>query len=140
MLTELPLAEELKNCMGSKAITAWNKICDFIGQNYDMESLWDKGGKYGKYVLRFKKGGKTLCTLYVRDDQFGCWIILGQNERDRFEKSRDDFTDEFQNIYNAANVFRDGKWIMIEVSDDHLVDDIKKMLMIKKKPNKNRGI
>jgi len=136
MLTEAPSPDVLMSHMGSNAIMAWNKICDFMDQNYDMEPLWDYGGKYGKYVLRFKKGGKTICTLYVRDNQFGCWMILGQNERDKFERSRDDFTYEIQSIYDTTTVYHDGKWIMLELSDDHLVDDIEKMIIIKKRPNK----
>lgn len=139
MLTEIPSSETLENCMGSKAITAWNKICDFIDRNYDTRLFWDNGGKYGKYVLRFKKGGKTLCTLYVRDIKFGCWIIFGQTERDKFERSRDAFSEEIKNIYDATDNYHDGKWIMLEVSDDHLVQDIEKMLIIKKSRIRNKN-
>lgn len=63
-------------------------------------------------------------------------MIFGQNERDKFERSRSDFTDEVRSIYDAATIYHDGKWVMLEVSDDYLVDDIEKMIIIKKKPNK----
>lgn len=136
MLTETPSREELKSRLGTRAFAAWMKICDFIDQNYETELLWGSGGKYGKYVLRFKNGAKTLCTLYVRENQFGCWVILGQVERDRFEESRAAFSYEIRNIYDTTPVFHDGKWVMLEISDDHLSNDIIKMILIKKKPNK----
>ncbi|BCJ94451.1 hypothetical protein acsn021_20200 [Anaerocolumna cellulosilytica] len=136
MLTEVPSTEVLLSHLGSTAITAWNAICDFIDQNYNMELFWDNGGKYGKYVLRFKKSGKTLCTLYVKDKQFECWIILGKTERDKFELERNNFMEEIQTIYDATHVYHDGKWVMLEVPDIHLVEDIKKLILIKKKPNK----
>ena len=103
MLTEAPSPDVLKSHMGSSTMMAWNTICAFIDQNYDMEPSWNYGGKHGKYVLRFKKGGKTICTLYVRDNQLGCWMIFGQNERDKFERSRSDFTDEVRSIYDAGH-------------------------------------
>lgn len=45
-----------------------------------MDRVWDNGGKYGKYVLRFQKSKKTLCTLYIRDNQLGVWITNGSVE------------------------------------------------------------
>jgi hypothetical protein len=136
MLIEAPSPDILLSCLGDTAMRAWNEICDFIHRNYDMESLWDNGGKYGKYVLRFKKAGKTLCTLYVQDNQFGCWIIFGKSERDKFEEKRAIFTDKIRTLYDDTAVYHDGKWVMLEVSDDYLVGDIEKMILIKKKPNK----
>ncbi len=138
MAIEAPSRDELLLHLGSTAMQTWNALCDFIDQNYEMEALWDNGGKYGEYVVRFKKSGKTLCTLYVRDRHFGCWIIFGKNEREKFENEKSIFTTETQNIYDATAVYHDGKWVMLEVSDEHLMDDIQKMLLIKKKPNKKK--
>ncbi|MHA6530781.1 DUF3788 domain-containing protein [Paenibacillus sp. BAC0078] len=136
MLTPIPSQTTLQEHLGSSAMIAWDAIADFIDQNYEMDSLWSNGGKYGKYVLRFKKSGKTLCTLYVRDNQFGCWVIFGKAEREKFEKDRVLFSDEVQRIYDAAHVYHDGKWVMLDIYDDHLIEDIQKMIRLKKKPNK----
>lgn len=59
-------------------------------------------------------------------------------ERDKFESERDSFTEEVRNIYDATAVYHDGNWVMLEVSDGYLVDDIKKMIWIKKKTNKKQ--
>lgn len=60
MLTEAPSPDVLKSHMGSSTMMAWNTICAFIDQNYDMEPSWNYGGKHGKYVLRFKKMAKPF--------------------------------------------------------------------------------
>ena len=42
-------------------------------EHYDMDSLWDKGGKAWKYKYKYKyrRGGKTLCALYARENCVG---------------------------------------------------------------------
>ncbi|MFD3260205.1 DUF3788 family protein [Paenibacillus lentus] len=53
-------------------------------------------------------------------------------------RNRSNRTEEVRNIYDATAVYHDGNWVMLEVSDGYLVDDIKKMIWIKKKPNKKQ--
>jgi len=36
-----------------------------------------------------------------------------------------------------AKTYHDGKWIMFELVDNTLFDDMRKLLAIKRKPNKN---
>ena len=45
-----------------------------------MDCLWDKGGKAWKYEYKYRRGGKTLCVLYARENCVGFMIILGKTE------------------------------------------------------------
>ena len=42
--------------------------------------MWDKGGKAWKYKYKYRRGGKTLCVLYERENCVGFMIILGKTE------------------------------------------------------------
>lgn len=136
MLENIPLKEELVKLMGDNCFKAWEHICNFINQNYNMETIWNKGGKGGIYECKFRKNNKTLCALYARKQQFGFMIIFGKAEREKFELVREEFSKEIQHIYDESTTYHDGKWMMIEVFDNSLLEDIKKLILIKKKVNK----
>ena len=50
-------------------------------------------------------------------------VILGKDERLKFEKDRENYSKEVQQIYNEAQTYHDGKWIMFEPIDTSLFDD-----------------
>ena len=63
-------------------------------------------------------------------------VILGKDERLKFEKDRENYSKEVQQIYNEAQTYHDGKWIMFEPIDTSLFDDFIRLLRIKRKPNR----
>ena len=63
-------------------------------------------------------------------------IILGKNERLKFETDRENYSKEVQEIYDKAQTYQDGKWIMFEPVDTSLFDDFINLLRIKRKPNR----
>ena len=41
-------------------------------------------------------------------------IILGKDEQLKFETDRENYSKEAQKIYDGAQMYHDGKWIMFE--------------------------
>lgn len=62
-----------------------------------------------RYVCKYRRGGKTLCTIYANDVSLCIQIVFGKNEREKFELEQDQYTHKIQTIYNEANTFHDGK-------------------------------
>lgn len=134
MLESLPSETELKNLLGDAVHEAWQAVVAHIGENYLMDSVWDSGRKAGKYELKFRRSGKTLCALYARDGVFGFMVIYGGKEREIFDSRRNEFPEAVLNVYDATRTYHDGKWIMIDVADSTLLPTIRAMIAIKKKP------
>ena len=67
-------------------------------------------------------------------------IILGKDERLKFEADRDTFSQEVQRIYDETQTYHDGKWLMFEPMDTTLFDDFTRLLRIKRKPNRKQFI
>ena len=63
-------------------------------------------------------------------------IILGKDERLKFEADRGNYSKEVQEIYDEAQTYHDGKWVMFEPVDTSMFDDFMKLLCIKRKPNR----
>ena len=75
-------------------------------------------------------------VLYAKEKTLGFMVILGKDERAKFEIQRGQFSNEVQMIYDAATTFHDGKWIMFELKDTKLFNDMERLLLIKRKPNR----
>ena len=136
MLDAIPNEEEMTALVGQSLYNVWNRLCALIDEKYDMDCLWDQGGKAWKYEYKYHRGGKTLCALYARESCVGFMIILGKDERSKFEADRENYTKEVQKIYDEAQTYHDGKWIMFEPVDTSLFQDFIRLLSIKRKPNR----
>ena len=128
---------EVKEKLG-KASSAWEKLAGYIRCHYEMDEDWWEGNPAHKHHsnLRFRRGGKTLITLALRDNYFIAAIVFGKEERDKFEEYRKEFGEDVCKEYDAAQVLHDGKWLGFDIYDEFLISNIIRLLQIKRKPNR----
>lgn len=103
-------------------------------------------GKYaldevpGKYYdidcLKFRQGKKTILSINIHEDHYDFQIIFGKAEREKFDAQRDAFPKEIQDLYDKAHTYHDGKWMLIRVEDVAALEAVKRMILIKKNPNR----
>lgn len=136
MLEKTPNSEDMIALIGLSLYDIWTKLCAVIDEKYDVERLWDKGGKAWTYEYKYRRGGKTLCALYARENCIGFMIIFGKDERQKFEDNRQFYSEPVRKIYDEAKTYHDGKWVMFEPIDTTMFDDFIKMLQLKRKPNR----
>lgn len=136
MLDTAPNAEQTAALTGAQLYEVWSKLCALIDESYDMERVWNTGGKAWTYEYKYRRGGKTLCALYARENCIGFMVILGKDERAKFEADRECYSEEVQRIYDEARTYHDGKWVMFEPEDTSLFVDFMGLLRIKRKPNR----
>ncbi|MCL2312388.1 MAG: DUF3788 family protein [Firmicutes bacterium] len=112
-------------------------------QNVSAETMRFMRGKYvadevgnGKNELKFRRGNKTILTIYIYEDRYDFLVIFGKAEREKFEKHRSEFLQKIQEIYNNSKTYHDGKWMKIPVADLETLETIKRLILIKKKPNR----
>jgi len=129
---------EVEARIGKRASLAWEKLTAFIRYNYELDEDWREGNPAHRHHsnLRFCRGQKTLITLCIRENYFIAAIVLGREERDRFENRRKEFGEPLYKEYDSAEVFHDGKWLGFEIYDDSVIDDIIRLIQIKRKPNR----
>lgn len=135
-----PTREDMQNLLGQPLYKVWVEVNRLIESRYEMDQLWNHGGKHWTYEYKYRRGGKTLCTLYAKENVFGVLIIFGKHEREKFEAERDDYSAEVQHIYEESTTYHDGKWMMFDLSDSSLFSDLEKLLRIKRKPNRKSSI
>lgn len=133
---QIPTPETLEALTGKELYDLWTSLHQLIEQKYNMEQMWNHGGKKWTYEYKYRRGGKTLCALYAKEQMIGFMVILGKDERTKFESMREMFSNAAQKIYDETTTFHDGKWLMFELKDTSLFNDIERLLSIKRKPNR----
>jgi len=133
---QIPTPETLEALTGKELYDLWTSLHQLIEQKYNMEQMWNHGGKKWTYEYIYRRGGKTLCALYAKEQTIGFMVILGKDERTKFESMREMFSNAAQKIYDETTTFHDGKWLMFELKDTSLFNDIERLLSIKRKPNR----
>lgn len=136
MLEKIPSGEEMAELLGPKLYEVWVELCAAIDEKYEMEQIWDRGGKEWRYEYKYRRGGKTLCALYAREGCMGFMVIFGRTERDKFGEARDAFPKAIQKAYDSAQTYHDGKWVMFQPEDTNYVADYVRLLAIKRRPNR----
>lgn len=133
---QIPTPETLEALTGKELYDLWTSLRQLIEEKYNMEQMWNHGGKKWTYEYKYRRGGKTLCALYAKEQTIGFMVILGKDERTKFESIREMFSNAAQKIYDETTTFHDGKWLMFELKDTSLFNDIERLLSIKRKPNR----
>ena len=127
---------ELQDIMPPNIFALWNEVVEKIESLYEMEKVWDKGGKEAKYVLRFRRGGKTLVSLFPKENAIGILVIYGKDERGKFEANHAAFSDDVTAEYEKAHTYHDGKWIVYYLPNENVLRNLPTLLAIKRKPNR----
>jgi hypothetical protein len=115
-------------------------------QKVSEETMRFMRGKYrldevpGKYYdidcLKFRQGKKTILSINLHDDRYDFQVIFGKAEREKFEERRDEFPLCIHDIYDNSKTQYDGMWMLIPVADLDTLEAVKKLILIKKNPNR----
>lgn len=94
------------------------------------------GMYYNIPCVRFRQGKKTIVSINLHEDYYDFQIVLGRVEREKFEVVKHEFPLEIQELYDREPTRHDGKWLLIRVADLKTLEAVKKLILIKKKPNR----
>ena len=132
----MDMKDQVTHLLSEETLSIWNKLTAAIDLLYDVDRLWDKGFGNWKVEYKYRRGGKTFCTFYAKEDVANLLIIYGKAEREKFEKIKDSLSKSMQDIYERTEVLHDGKWLWLPIDDKISIEDIITMLKIKRRPNR----
>ncbi len=106
----------------------------FLRGQYRLDEV--AGVHSGNRCVRFRQGSKTIVTVLLHPDYLDFLIVFGMAERQKFEEQRNEFSKEIQDLYDNERTLHDGKWLLIRVDDLPTLENVKKLIVLKKKPNR----
>jgi len=131
-LTSTALAELL----GAAKAAKWQQLTACIECFYEMDQLWNKGFGQWLYEYKYRRGGKTLCTFYAKQDTATLLVVLGKAEREKFDRQREDFSESLLQLYDATESYHDGKWLWIPLDETLAENEVLALLKLKRRPNR----
>lgn len=113
----------------------FSRFCAEVKSRYDctekiefsacsMEKGWN---------VKFRKAGRTLCTIYPRESFFTVMVVVGPKEKEAVEALLPDCTATLQTVYEQTTEGNGQRWLMIDLEDaDDLYRDLFRLIAIRR--------
>lgn len=131
-----PTETEILNTIGRT--TAWLDLRQYLEGNYDFVPELVFYGKYG-WTIRYRKSGKTLCSLFPEKGAFTALVVLGKKEAEKALSMLDEFSPGVRSLLGNTEQLHDGRWLWIKVLTIDDSNDIKVLLRVKRRPKKAKS-
>ena len=115
--------------------TLWNELCLFVENTYSISPKleFSKCSMQKGWNIKYKKGSKSLCTLYPMDGYFIVLIVIGKKELAEANIVIPTCSIYTQNLFLVTPSYSFGKWLMIEVREKSTFEDVKKLVKLRVK-------
>jgi len=91
--------------------------------------------KHG-WNVRYRKSGKTLITLTPEKGAVLVLMVLGKEESKKVLSMRNELSPKVYRLIENAKQLHDGRWLWIRLFQTEDAEDIERLLLIKRKPEK----
>ncbi|QOX63574.1 DUF3788 domain-containing protein [Anoxybacterium hadale] len=87
--------------------------------------------------VKYQKSGKSLCTIYPMEGFFIVLVVIGAKETAETEAgvAIGAFTPYIRELYENTPFSCGGRWLMIRVTSEEILADVKKLIALRVKPN-----
>ena len=111
-----PTVSEMSEFVGNPL---FDELCGYMESEYQAcEKVEYSGEKaFLGWNLKFRKAGRTLCTVYPRKGYFPMLLIVGRKEKDRVEALLPSMSEEFTQLYENTRECMNQRWLMLDFSE-----------------------
>jgi len=115
----------------------WDNLDDYLRQTYNVKPklsysncAMDKGMWKG-WNVKYKKSGKSLCTLYPKHGYILSLLPIGSREMGEAELLMPLCTEYTQTLFKKTACGRSGKSLAFEVKDADVLHDMKNLISLR---------
>lgn len=138
-----PTDGDMISVIGPGLAGGWTELRRFLVETYDLEPILNFGGPRYGWNLQHRKGGRPLCEMYPECGSFTVLVILGSKELEEALAQLDSFGLTVRHALLDTPRYHDGCWMYMRMNDaltvDQDVQDIERLILIKKKPPKKKA-
>lgn len=113
----------------------WADLNTFLQESYEIKPSYSYSKCSGQpgWNIKYQKAGRSLCTLYPMDGYFIALVVIGAKEQPEAEALVTTCTKYIQSLFSASVSVVGGKWLMINVTDEKILDDVKNLIQTRRK-------
>ncbi|MDA7027884.1 DUF3788 domain-containing protein [Bacillus sp. CLL-7-23] len=113
----------------------WDECHRFIDNHYKISPKleYSKCSLQKGWNVKYKKSGKSLCTLYPMKGYFIVLVVIGTKEKHEADMIVQTCTPYIQELYKKTPSSHLGQWLMIEVKNRSVLEDVFQLIQIRVK-------
>lgn len=130
--TQIPDPDIIREYVGSPL---WDMFYSEIIKLYNCKTKveYSKCSLQSGWNMKFKKNGKSLCTAYPLKGGFKVMVVIGDNEAVDVNYMLSNFSSYTQHLYEETNPGNNSKWLMFEIQNENILDDVFEIMDIRYK-------
>lgn len=82
--------------------------------------------------IKYKKGGKSLCTLYPMEGYFTALVVIGNSEFAEAELLMPLCSNYVQTVFKTTKAGNRQKWLMLDVQNERIMEDVFSLINLRK--------
>ncbi|MCR2043998.1 DUF3788 domain-containing protein [Anaerosalibacter massiliensis] len=127
-----PTIDDINEYINSKL---WQDLNAFLQNAYRIQPKlsYSKCSMQPGWNVKYQKNGKSLCTLYPMEGYFIVLLVIGNKEVHQAENIIHLCSRYTQDLYQKTAFSTVGSWLMINVTDRLILDDVINLVQIKAK-------
>lgn len=120
------------------ATPLWNELRAYVEKTYEVQPHVEHSTCSGApgWNVKYKKAGRSLCTLYPDRGYFTCLVCIGGAESVEAELLLNTCTDYVRELYSNVKPFNGARWLMIGVTNADVLADVKMLIGCRAKVKK----
>jgi hypothetical protein len=123
-----PTMKQILTALGDKR-SAWEEFVAFVRAKYPSQEEFKFYGKNYGWALRFRKGGKSLLSLYPSQDGFIVQVILSEAA---VQATRDLKLGRcVRQVIEGAHPYPEGRWLYVPIKSQKDMKDVQQLLAVK---------
>ena len=127
-----PTWEQVTEYIGSPL---WAEFNERIQSAYQIKPCmeYSRCSMQAGWNIKYKKGGKSLCTLYPMQGYFIALVVVGSHELTEAEFLMPQCSDYVQTVFKNTKIGNGQKWLMLDVRDRGIMDDVFRLINLRKR-------
>ena len=119
----------------------WTELVHYLSQAYHTDPVctYSTCSMGRGWNVKYRAGGAALCTLYPGAGAFVCLIVAGCRLASAVEQRLPTLSPGTQRLWKETRPMSNGvRWLALEVGSSEVLEDVKALLALKRKPNRTR--
>lgn len=131
----------------NSALPTWEQVAEYINNplwadfNERIQSAYQvkpcmehsRCSMQAGWNIKYKKGGKSLCTLYPMEGYFTALVVIGNSEFAEAELLIPLCSNYVQTVFKTTKTGNGQKWLMVDVKNKRIMEDVFSLIDLRKR-------
>lgn len=112
----------------------WEELNTFLQESYEVEPRYSYSScsEQPGWNVKYQKAGRSLCTLYPMPGYFIALVVIGAKEKAGAEFLAPSMSKHVQTLLDKDACMASARWLMIHVTDEQILDDVKQLIQVRR--------